>query len=169
MKISKAELIKIKACKPGLDRFIRQTGNTGKSVDVSSLIGGYNTYYDLLWLAGKKLDKERIVRFACDCALINIELIKPYTDKYDLIARWLQIPNNNYTVARAACRAAAAAYNANDTVACAAARATSCAYAAANTACVTAYAADTYNYTVAATVDACVDAVNELLRNLLAE
>ena len=79
MKITKAELIELGACKDGLERFIAQTNNTDEPVEVSSLVGGKNLYSDLLWLAGKKLTKERIVRFACDCALINIEKIRLYT------------------------------------------------------------------------------------------
>ena len=92
MKITKAELIELKACEDGLDRFIAQTNNTDEPVEVSSLVGGEVTYSDLLWLAGEKLPRERVVRFACDCALLNIELIKPYTDKYDLILEFLRNP-----------------------------------------------------------------------------
>src|SRR5688572_295494 len=33
-----------------------------------------------------------LIRFACDCALDNIKLIKPYTDKYDLIVDFLKNP-----------------------------------------------------------------------------
>lgn len=95
MKISKQELIEMDACVDGLDRFIEQTGDTDKSVDVKDLIGGKNDYYDALWLAGKRLPKDKIVRFACDCALINIELIKPYTDDYDLIYNFLVNPTND--------------------------------------------------------------------------
>lgn len=89
MKISKQELIEMGACKSGLERFIEQTNDTDKAVDVADLVGGLNTYSDLLWLADKKLSHERIIRFAKDCALINIKLIKNYTDKYDLIVEFL--------------------------------------------------------------------------------
>jgi len=38
----------------------------------------------------QSIDKEGLLRkFAREQALINIELIKPYTDKYDLIVRFL--------------------------------------------------------------------------------
>ena len=107
MIISKLQLIEMNACKDGLQRFIDQTDNTSEPVEVLSLIGGENTYSDLLWLAGQKLPTERIVRFACDCALISIELIKPYTDRYDEIVSFLENP-----AARAAARAANAAANA---------------------------------------------------------
>ncbi|AHK11636.1 hypothetical protein S140_229 [Shewanella sp. phage 1/40] len=119
MKISKKELIKMDACKSGLKRFIYQTNDTDNSVYVTSLIGGKNTYSDLLWLAGKKLDQSRIVRFACDCALLNIETIKPYTDQYDLIVESLKNPSaadaaiNAINAANAAIINAANAYNAN--------------------------------------------------------
>lgn len=92
MKITKQELKDLDACAGGYIRFIQQTNDTSEPVEVSSLIGGVNTYNDLLWLAGKKLSREVIVRFACDCALINIELIKPYTDKYEEIVAFLEEP-----------------------------------------------------------------------------
>lgn len=107
MKITKAELIEMGACAGGLKRFMQQTGNTDKAVDVSTLIGGLNTTSDLLWLAGKTLPKEKIVRFACDCALINIGLIRPYTKDFNLIVDFLRTPN----AARAAARAAYAEVN----------------------------------------------------------
>lgn len=110
MKITKAELIELNACQSGLNRFITQTNNTDDPVEVSTLVGGKNTISDLLWLAGKKLPKERIVRFACDCELINIEKIKPYTDKYELIVDFL---NNPTSAAYAADAAASAAYAAD--------------------------------------------------------
>ena len=80
----------LSACTDGLDRFIEQTNNTDDAVEVASLVGGINTYYDFLWLAGKKLGKDKIIKFACDCALINIEKIKPYTVKYELIVGFLE-------------------------------------------------------------------------------
>ncbi|QGT52279.1 hypothetical protein [Vibrio phage MZH0603] len=83
------------ACEPGLQRFIKQTNNTEEPVEVSSLIGGENYYSDFLWLAEGTLPKERIVRFACDVALINIELIKPYTEQFDLIVGFLNNPDAN--------------------------------------------------------------------------
>jgi len=92
MKISKQQLIEMDACREGLDRFIEQTGGTDESVEVLSLIGGKNITSDLLWLADLTLPKDKLVRFACDVALINIEKIKPYTDKYDLIVEFLKNP-----------------------------------------------------------------------------
>lgn len=92
MKITKKELIEMGACSNGLKRFITQTSNTDEPVEVSSLVGGENYYSDLLWLAIKKLPKERIVRFVCDCALLNIELIKPHTNNYDQIVEFLRNP-----------------------------------------------------------------------------
>ncbi len=115
MKITKQELREMGACKDGLKRFIKQTGGTSEPVEVSSLVGGENTVGDLLWLAGKRLPQDRIVRFACDCALINIELIKPYTNDYDLIVDFLNNPAAAaYTAAYAAYTAAYAAYAAAD-------------------------------------------------------
>jgi len=127
MKISKAELIEMHACKDGLKRFIRQTNNTDEPVEVVSLIDGQNTVNDLLWLAGNAVNKDKIVRFACDCALINIELIKPYTDKYDFIVEFLRDPSADaarsaYAAARSAYAAAAARSAADAADAAAAAR-----------------------------------------------
>ena len=109
MKITKAELIELGACEEGLDRFITQTNDTDEPVEVSSLVGGENIYSDLLWLAGKKLPTERIVRFVCDCALINIEKIKPYTDEYEIIVKFLSNPTGGAHVATAATTAATTA------------------------------------------------------------
>lgn len=110
MKITKSELVELNACRDGLKRFIKQTAGVEIPVDVAGLVGGENTYGDLLWLAGKKLPKDLIVRFACDCALINIKLIKPYTDKYDLIVQFLTDPTTARAAADAAYAAADAAY-----------------------------------------------------------
>ena len=110
MKISKQQLIEMNACQDGLDRFIEQTNNTDEPIEVLSLIGGKNTNSDLIWLAGETLQKEKIIRFACDVALINIEQIKPYTSQYDLIVEFLINPIN----ARAADTATAIAIHAGD-------------------------------------------------------
>lgn len=108
--ITKAQLIAWNACEDGLDRFIGQTGGTDKPVEIISLIGGKNTIGDLVWLAQKMFGTGRIRKFACDCALINVELIKPYTDKYDLIADWLKDPTGKDAMAadKASCGAWAA-------------------------------------------------------------
>ena len=108
MKISKQQLIDMKACEDVLERFIEQTNNTDELVDVLSLIGGKNTVYDLLWLAEETLSKEKLVRFACDLALINIEKIKPYTDQYDLIVESLTSPTADSDEVHVALRAVAA-------------------------------------------------------------
>lgn len=110
MKINKQQLIDMKACEGGLDRFIEQTDNTYDDIEVESLIGGKNTTDDLLWLTGKTLSKDKIVRFACDCALLNVDLIKPYTDDYDVIIAFLKWPAAANAVPAA--RAAHAAYTA---------------------------------------------------------
>ena len=174
MKITKEELIELGACEEGLDRFITQTNNTDEPVEVSSLVGGKNIYSDLLWLAGNKLPTERIVRFACDCALINIEKIEPYTDEYDMIVDFLRNPathvatdaadatdaavrtacndtHNGNNAARAAARAAAYAANA-------------CTYAA--NACT--YVAVACTYVTSAALAENRDKVDELLKELFA-
>jgi hypothetical protein len=115
------ELKNFGACQEGFKRFIIQTNNTDEPVEVISLIGGKNTVSDLLWLAGKILSKEKIVRFACDCALLNIELIRPYTNDFNLIQDFLNNPSQN--VAARAARAAYDAARAAARAACDAARA----------------------------------------------
>jgi hypothetical protein len=115
MKITKQELIDLDACKSGLNRFIKQTNDTNEPVEIASLVGGENTIGDLTWLAIKICDKQDLIKFSCKCALINVELIKPYTDKYDLIVGFLNNPSNgDADAARDACsdvRAAARADN----------------------------------------------------------
>lgn len=109
MKITKQELKDFGACQDGFKRFVNQTNNTDEPVDVVSLIGGCNTVSDLLWLAGKTLAKEKIVRFACDCALLNIEKIRPYTNDYNLIVDFLNTPTADAAYAADAADAADAA------------------------------------------------------------
>lgn len=110
MKISKKQLIEMGACQDVLSRFIEQTGNTDEPVGVLSLIGGKNITSDLIWLAGETLPKEKVARFACDVALINIEKIKPHTDKYDLIVDFLTNPTADTTDAAITAATNAAAY-----------------------------------------------------------
>ncbi len=147
MKITKQELKNFGACQEGFKRFIIQTNNTDEPVEIVSLIGGENTVSDLLWLAGKILSKEKIVRFACDCALLNIELIRPYTNDFNLIQDFLNNPSQNaaYAAARAAYAAYAAARAADAAARAAdaadAAYAAYAAYAAARAADAAAYAA----------------------------
>ena len=142
MNITKQELKNFGACQEGFKRFIIQTNNTDEPVEIVSLIGGENTVSDLLWLAGKILSKEKIVRFACDCALLNIGLIRPYTNDFNLIQDFLNNPSQNaaayaaYAASAAACAADAAARAAY--AACAACAAACAADAAARAA----YAAD---------------------------
>lgn len=93
MKISLQELHDLGACSEGVERFKLQTNNTREPVDVAGLVGGVNTHSDLIWLALEFLTEERITRLACDCALINIELIKPYVADYELVVNWLRSPS----------------------------------------------------------------------------
>ncbi len=61
--------------------------------------------------------RELLIRFACDCALDNLRLIRPYTAEFDIIESFLKNP----TAARAAADAADAADAAADAAAYAAA------------------------------------------------
>ncbi|HBF46200.1 MAG TPA: hypothetical protein DDW91_06870 [Shewanella frigidimarina] len=117
MKISKKELIQMKASKECLGRFITQTNNTDDQVYLSSLIGGVNSAADLFWLAGEKLDKECVARFYCDRALINIEKIKPYCSDANLeaVMGYLKNPSTYAGRAEYTCyEAGANAYDAGD-------------------------------------------------------
>lgn len=102
MKISKAELIEINERTHELERLIKRIDISEGEVEVSSLVDDKTLMSDLVWLAGEKLPRKNIERFTCDCALINIEKIKPYTDKYDLIVEFLTNPTDDtadYTAA----------------------------------------------------------------------
>jgi len=77
-------------------------------------------------------------KFARDQALINISLIKPYTDKYALIVRYLM--TGDESIRKEVCAAANAAYSsASDVTAYAAANSIIAAAAHSNVADVTAY------------------------------
>ena len=154
MKITKQELKNFGACQEGFKRFIIQTNNTDEPVEVISLIGGKNTVSDLLWLAGKILSKEKIVRFACDCALLNIELIRPYTNDFNLIQDFLNNPSQN------AARAAYAATYAADAAD---------AYTYAARAAYAAYAARAAYAATYAAADAADADINKLLVKLFTE
>lgn len=78
MLITKKELVEMGACRGGLNRFIKQTNNTDKPVEVVSLIGGENTLWDLLWLAANKVPGYTLQSLARTCALSNLEQIKPH-------------------------------------------------------------------------------------------
>jgi len=181
MKTKKHELIAFDACQHGLDRFIEQTNNTEADVDVASLVGGKNTYSDILWLLnGKGVSTDRIVRFSCDCALINIDLIKPYTDKHDLIVEFLKnrVGNNARAADSAAYAADSAAYAADSAADSADSAARAAAYAAdsAAYAAAAARAADSAAYAAAraaayaaAAARASDDKVNQLLTDLINE
>ncbi len=107
MFITKAQLINFRACKGGLARFIEQTNDTDGPVNVETLFNGKNTISDLSWLALKTIPLDRLLELSKDCALVNLELIKPYTDQYELISDFLS--GNAADAAYAAARAADAA------------------------------------------------------------
>lgn len=115
MLISRQQLTDMGASSDIVKRFKRQTGNTDKPVEVATLVGGKNTYSDLLWLAGKVKTKPKIARFAKDCALINIKRIKPYTGKYAPIVDFLKSESaRSVEAARAADAAVWAAWADSD-------------------------------------------------------
>ena len=117
MLITKAELIALNACAGGIERFTEQTDGTAEPVEVSSLIGGKNTYGDLAWLASNKLPREKVLKFAKDVALINVELIKPYSKEsdYQIIVDFLTTGENPDSANAAAKAANKAVYAANAT------------------------------------------------------
>lgn len=90
--ITKQQLMKLGACDGLIERFERQTNNASGNVDIVSIIGGENTADDFLWLAGKSLDNNKIVRFTCDLAMINIKPLEKYADDFNLILGFLDNP-----------------------------------------------------------------------------
>jgi len=116
-------------------------------------------------IGNEGFDSDWVLRkFARDQALINIELIKPYTDKYDLIVRFLVTGKDAHaatgatsidsadSAADAAYEAAYAAANAAfaaDAAYYTAVYADTASYYAAATAAAATYAADTTDYTKA--------------------
>lgn len=162
MRISYDELIEMGACDPGLERFVTQTNDTREPVEVTSLIGGENTVGDLLWLAGKRFPKARIVTFAIGCA----RAVEHFNDDprvkaaIDAAQAWVDDPTEEN---RVAARAAA-----NSAVEIRAARA---AGAAANSAARAAALADAnaaWTAAQALSVGASEDVINDLLRELFA-
>ena len=110
--ISKAELINMRACKRGLERFIKQTNDTDNAVPVSDLFDGENTVPDLIWLASEICNTDKLRKFTRDIAMVNIELIKPYCNDadYESIIHFLKSGENDTRAARAVDAAADAAY-----------------------------------------------------------
>ncbi len=89
MQISMKELVKMGANPNILGRFKAQINGTEK-VEVLSLIGEKSIASDFIFLANKTLSREKLIAFACDVALINIDKIKQYTDDFDLIVESLK-------------------------------------------------------------------------------
>ena len=89
MKISYNKLLELKACNSGLERYLKQVDYSNDEFEVTSLIDNANID-DCVWLMSKILPHEKIVKFVCDCALINVELLKPCTCHYDLIEDFLE-------------------------------------------------------------------------------
>lgn len=110
MKTSYNELIEMCACEDGLERFEQQVGGSHEPVDVLSLIGGVNTTSDLLWLAGKRLPKARIVEFAIKCARAVEHLSDDPRVKaaIDAAENWVREPTEDNRKAADAAAAAAA-------------------------------------------------------------
>lgn len=95
MKITKNKLIDMVVPYQCIVRFAEQTNGTDEPVDVLSLLRGKNTIGDIAWIAAKTIPRERLIRFACDCAITNLQLIEPYILKYDEIKEFLQNPNDD--------------------------------------------------------------------------
>ena len=111
-------------------------------------------------------DADKLLReFARKCALVNIEKIKPYTDKYDLIVEYLETGCDSLrSAASAACSASASAVNA------AWSAAQSAKYSAADRAVIAAWSAawsSANSLRIAA--DAARDKLNELLEDMISE
>lgn len=111
MKTAKQQLADLKACKESLNNSIDLTKNTSEPVFISQLVGWEDSIRDSVRSVGKLLPPNKLVKFAKDCALINIELIKPLCteEKYQLILDFLNNESDDI--------AAHAAYEAIATVA----------------------------------------------------
>lgn len=71
-------------------RFTEQTDGVESPVEISSLVGGCNRVKDFIWFVENLLTKKGIVKFTCKYTLLSINVIRPYTDKYELIVEYLQ-------------------------------------------------------------------------------
>ncbi|CAM0035687.1 hypothetical protein VPHK120G1_0021 [Vibrio phage K120 g1] len=94
MEITKQRLIGMRPA-GRLKRFISQTKNTEKPVKIVSLIGTEFTSKDLLWLAGRfgsELGYEKIMKFSCGCALVNLDRIEKYSPEFEVIKKFLKDP-----------------------------------------------------------------------------
>jgi hypothetical protein len=119
------------------------------------------SYEQVFKEASEKLPRERLIKCACDCALINIDLIKPYTEEFELIKSFLANPENFDAAAVVAVWAAAA--NAADA-----------AWAAANAAdaaadAYAAYAADIAAFSASRISKASKQKVDQLINDMLSE
>jgi hypothetical protein len=93
-----------------------KAANDDQPFPVSSILDS-NGLDDTLWVLRCLPEHNQLWRkFACWCALENIELIKPYTDKYDLIVDYLNNPDADsaYNVARAVHGVVRSAYDDDD-------------------------------------------------------
>jgi hypothetical protein len=136
IKVSKKILIEMNACEYGVRQFMSHVKDENVELNALDLIDSDNISLDnKVWFATRVIrDKGKLVKFACNCALINIEKVRPYCNEtqYQFIIDYLKEP--------AADAAADAAYAAAD--AARAARAARAA-AAADAAYAATYAADT--------------------------
>lgn len=71
-------------------RFTEQTGGTESPVKISSLVGGCNEVKDFIWFVENLLTKKGVVKFTCKYTLLKIGIIRPYTDNYELVVKYLQ-------------------------------------------------------------------------------
>ncbi len=97
MKITLDELIELEGCKNGVQRFVDQSrANNDEPVDVSTLVGGLNTYSDFSWLMRKKVSRKRVLRLVFACASIHAHLLEPHanTKQYAIIVKFLENPQS---------------------------------------------------------------------------
>jgi hypothetical protein len=115
IKITLETIRKQHPCKAGWKKV--KAANNDQPFAVSSILDS-NDLDDTLWVLRCLPEYDQLWRkFACWCALDNIELIEPYTDKYDQIVNYLIDPNgadvaDAVDVARATYSAVDSAYGA---------------------------------------------------------
>ena len=120
--INKQQLKEFGACEAGFKRFISSTDNTEYDIDVIDLIGSDVTTDDLLWLAGKILQKKKIAQFAVDCAESVVHLSENKEAHHNCIDAANAVIENDNIYTRDAANAArdAATYAATYAATCAA-------------------------------------------------
>ena len=106
--ITAEELRELEACEDGYVTFVKKNGSEATYLEAleSNGIGDLLWYFDQTnnLSKGQRKDLQKLIN---SYALVNIELVKPYTDDYGIIVSFLEGDESKREAARAAARAAA--------------------------------------------------------------